>query len=337
MTKNNQQFQDFLSDEVNLNQSRLDRLETSVGAVSGYLKDHLHGYQKMEKQGSYALGTLIKPVDDNDEYDADIQIVMNPNPNWKPKDYVNEVYRTLKNNQTYADKLRSKTRCTAVDYAGDFHLDVVPRVTSEGKHYICNSVDNRFEETDGTGYRDWFNEKNRITGGNLKRVVRLLKYLRDHKNNYTVKSILLTTLAGNAIKSSDEGTEAVSTVADTLVTVLTRTDEYLQQHPSMPEIRNPVLPGETFNRHWDQAKYQNFRNRVHSHALNAKKAKAESSSEQAIKVWQNLFGESFGGGSRGQGGGGNNPSKKPSSPGGGGAAAPVLPIARRPNEAHRFG
>ena len=60
MTKNNQDFQDFLRDEVNLNQSRLDRLNTSVGAVNSYLKDHLTGYQKMERQGSYALGTLIK-------------------------------------------------------------------------------------------------------------------------------------------------------------------------------------------------------------------------------------------------------------------------------------
>ena len=79
MAKNNKDFQDFLGDEVNLNQSRLDRLNTSVRAVDAYLKDHLTGYQKMERQGSYALGTLIKPVDDNDEYDADIQIVMNPN------------------------------------------------------------------------------------------------------------------------------------------------------------------------------------------------------------------------------------------------------------------
>ena len=75
MSKNNQQFQDLLTDEVNLNPKRMERLETGVGAVSSYLKDHLPGYQKMERQGSYALGTLIKPVDDSDEYDADIQIV----------------------------------------------------------------------------------------------------------------------------------------------------------------------------------------------------------------------------------------------------------------------
>ena len=345
MAKNNQEFAEFLRDEVNLNQSRLDRLETSVSAVNDYLKGNLTGYQKMEKQGSYALGTLIKPVDDNDEYDADIQVVMNPNPQWGAKDYVLEINRTLAGNKNYADKLRLKTRCVTVDYAGDFHLDVVPRVTINGKHYVCNRTDNTFEETDGIGYRDWFNEKNRMTGGNLKRVVRLLKHLRDHKNSFTAKSILLTTLAGNTIKSSDEGTTAVSTVADTLETVLSRMNDYLQQHPNMPEIKNPVLPSEDFNRHWDQRRYANFRNRVQSYTGTAKRAKAEPSAEKAIKVWQELFGDSFGkGGSSGSGSGGTNVSGSRDRSGqgssrgaGAAAAAGSIPVAPRPNEARRFG
>ena len=303
MAKNNQEFADFLKDEVNINQSRLDRLETSVGAVNDYLKGNLTGYQRMDRQGSYALGTIIKPVDDNDEYDADIQIVMNadiqivmnPNPKWEAKDYVLEINRTLAGNKTYADKLRLKTRCVTIDYAGDFHLDVVPRVTINGKHYVCNRIDNKFEETDGNGYRDWFNEKNRITGGNLKRVVRLLKHLRDDKNSFTAKSILLTTLAGNTIKASDEGTTAVSTVADTLETVLSRMSDYLQQHPNMPEIKNPVrCRTEDFNRHWDQRRYANFRNRIQSYAQTAKQAKAEPSAEKATKLWRDLFGDRFG-------------------------------------------
>ena len=310
-----------------------------MGGVNDYLKDKLLGYQTMDKQGSYALGALIKPVDDNDEYDADIQIVMNPNPKWKAKDYILEINRTLAGNKNYVDKLRLKTRCVTVDYAGDFHLDVVPRVTFHGKHFVCNRIDNKFEETDGNGYRDWFNEKNRITGGNLKRVVRLLKHLRDHKNSFTAKSILLTTLAGNTINASDKGTAAVSTVADTLETVLSRMDNYLQEHPNMPEIKNPVLPTENFNRHWDQRQYANFRNRVQSYAGTAKRAKAEPSAEKAIKVWQELFGDSFGkGGSSGSGGGGNRARQSLSR----GARTPVapaasIPVAQRPNEARRFG
>ena len=334
MTKNNQEFTDFLREDVDLNQGRMDRLETAVGGVNEHLKKNLPGYQNMEKQGSYALGTLIKPVDDNDEYDADIQIVMNPNPQWEAKDYVLAINRSLADNKTYTDKLRLKTRCVTVDYAGDFHLDVVPRVTIKGKHYVCNRIDNKFEETDGNGYRDWFNEKNRITGGNLKRVVRLLKHLRDHKNSFTAKSILLTTLAGNTIRASDEGAKAVSTVADTLETVLSRMNDYLQRHPNMPEIKNPVLPTENFNRHWDQRRYANFRDRIQSYAATAKRAKAEPSAEKAIKAWQELFGDSFGkGGSSGSGGtSGSGSSARPAA-----AGAASIPIALRPNEARRFG
>ena len=339
MTKSNPEFQQFLSAHVNLNTSRLDRLKSGVRGVDGHLEDHQSGYQKMERQGSYALGTLIKPVDDNGEYDADIQIVMNQNPKWEPRDYVLEIRRTLAENKTYADKLRLKNRCVTVDYVGDFHLDVVPRVTIKGKHYICNRSDNKFEETDGTGYRDWFNDKNQITGGNLKRVVRLLKYLRDHKKSFTAKSILLTTLAGNTIKASDEGKESVSTVADTLDTVLTRMNDYLQQHPDMPKIKNPVLETENFNRHWDQRKYANFRDRVQSYARTAKQAKAEPSSEKAIGLWRELFGDDFGkgssGGDNGGGGGGGNTPGKPSGSQGSNnrplLVAPVAPVRpRRP-------
>ena len=304
----------FLRDEVNLNQDRSDRLETAVGAVGVYLRDHLPGYQKMERQGSFALGTLIKPVDDNDEYDADIQIVMNPNSGWEPKDYIKEVYRTLASNKTYTDKLRLKTTCVTVDYAGDFHLDVVPCVTIGGRHYVCNRLENKFEETDGNGYRDWFNEKNRITGGNLKRVVRLLKHLRDHKNSFTAKSILLTTLAGNAIRPDDEGTAAVSTVANTLETVVSRMNDYLQKHPNMPEIKNPVLPTENFNRHWDQRRYANFRNRIQAYARTGRQAKDQLAAEKAIERWQELFGDNLGSGGSGESTGGDGNHNSPLEP-----------------------
>ena len=114
-------------------------------------------------------------------------------------------------------------------------------------------------------------------------------------------------------------------------------DDYLQRNPKMPEIKNPVLPTENFNRHWDQSKYVNFRTRVNSHAQTAKRAKAEPSNEAAINTWKRLFGESFGKNSTG--GGGVN--KSPSTPGGKAAshAAPAagIPVVRRPSEARRFG
>lgn len=307
MSKNNTEFKEFLRDHVNINQSRLDSLRDKVRAVTRYLKDNLHGYQRMEPQGSFALGTVIKPVKEYDEFDADIQVVMNPNSEWEPKDYLEEVYDTLKENKNYADKLEKKTRCVRIKYAGDFHMDLVPRITENGNHYIFNRVENEKEITDGDGYREWFNDKNRITDGNLKRVTRLLKFHRNHKRTYSVASILLTTLIGDTIRESDEGEEAVRTTADTLVTVLTRMDDFLQKHPSMPEIRNPVLAAEEpLTRHWDQRRYANFRERVHAHTKIARDALKEKSTEKAIDEWQKMFGDDFGRGRRKSRGGKNS-------------------------------
>ena len=304
MAKNNTEFGDFLRDHVNINQSRLDRLHDSVKAVTSYLKNNLHGYQRMEPQGSLALRTIIKPVKEYDEFDADVQVVMNPNPKWEPKDYLQELYNTLKENKTYADKVEIKTRCVRIKYAGNYHMDLVPRITENGHHYIFNRIENEKEITDGDGYREWFNAKNRITGGNLKRVVRLLKFHRNHRRTYSAASILLTTLVGETIRETDEGTEAVRTNADTLVTVLTRMDAYLQRHAYMPEIRNPVLAQEDpLTRHWDQRKYANFRKRVNAHAKIARDALKEKSPEKAIAEWQKLFGDDFGKG-KGKGSGG---------------------------------
>ena len=292
--KLNRRFREFLRDEINLNQDRLRRLHTSVRDVSSCLRGRLPGYQKIDRQGSYGLDTLIRPVRDDDEYDADIQVVMNPNPNWVARDYLRALRDTLAQNSNYADKIELRTRCVTLTYARQFHLDVVPRITEGDTHFICNRETNCFEPTDGTGYRDWFSNKSRITRVNLKRVVRLLKYLRDRQDNYVARSILLTTLAGNAIRPTDQGEESVRTVANTLTTVLSRMDRYLQRQPTMPRIENPALSSEDFNRHWDQDRYAYFRERIRVHAETAREALASPSMEDSIRKWRRLFGDGFG-------------------------------------------
>ena len=54
-------FNNFLTDEVNINQSRLDRLNDHVASITTHLSNHLESFEKVECQGSYALRTIIKP------------------------------------------------------------------------------------------------------------------------------------------------------------------------------------------------------------------------------------------------------------------------------------
>ncbi|MCY4082216.1 MAG: hypothetical protein OXF54_18380 [Caldilineaceae bacterium] len=287
-------FIDFLNDVVNLNQARLDRLNGHVQAVTEFLKENLDSFAAVEPQGSYGLKTIIKPVNEGQEYDADIQLYMKHNPGKEPKDYIDELYNCFRGSGTYNDKVHRKTRCVNLDYAGDFHLDVVPCIARpDGSKWVCNYTSNEFERTDGTGYRDWFNEKTRITHGNLKRVTRLLKFMRDHKRNFTAKSILLTTLIGRTVFGEGDG-KNFKTVPDALKTVSNRIDDFLQRHPTMPTIKNPVLPKEDFNRHWDQAKYENFREKFSIYNKKINEAYSAREHNDSVVKWRAVFGDEFG-------------------------------------------
>ena len=287
-------FIDFLNDIVNLNQSRLDRLNGHVQAVTDFLKENLNSFIAVEPQGSYGLKTIIRPVNEGQEYDADIQLYMKHDPDREPKDYIEELHNCFLGSGTYKDKVDISTRCVCLDYARDFHLDIVPCITKpDGSKWVCNIKTKEFERTDGTGYRDWFNDKTRITHGNLKRVTRLLKFLRDHKRNFTAKSILLTTLIGMIVYGEDDG-ENFKTIPDALKTVSNRINDFLQSHPTMPTIKNPVLPEENFNRHWDQAKYENFRGKFATYNEKINEAFDAKEHNDSVDKWRAVFGDDFG-------------------------------------------
>lgn len=320
-------FNNFLNDEVNLNPSRLERLNDSVKAISEFLSRNLDSYIKVERQGSYALRTIIKPVRENRGYDADILLYMKYMSGY-PRDYINALYQCLRKNGVYAEKAHRKTRCVVLNYAGDFHLDIVPCVPwGNGNQKICNNETNEFEPTDGTGYRDWFNYKTNITHGNLKRVTRLLKYLRDHKGNFTAKSILLTTLIGNTVRDESDS-ELFRTLPDALKTVSNRINDFLQSNQEMPRITNPALPEEDFTRHWDQEKYDHFRDifKIYNDKINAAFDAAEH--DDNIEKWRDVFGDNSGK-KRGDGGGGNSSGRRGAGVGTGTVTvAPKKPYAR---------
>lgn len=290
--KNVNKFNNFLKVEVNIDRGRLNTLNARVPTVTEFLSKNLDSYVKVERQGSYALRTIIQPVN-NGEYDADVLLFMQRDPAKSPAEYITEVQNCLKRGNPIPGVVEAKTRSVVIDYAGDFHLDIIPCIEREGLSCICNSKTNQFEPTDGTGYRDWFNAKTTITHGNLKGVVKLLKYMRDHKDNFEVPSIILTTLVGYNIHESDDRSN-FRNVPDTLKTVSNRINAFLQANSSIPRIRNPVMRRESFNNHWSRADYKNFREKfaIYTGKINA--AWEESDPQRSIGKWRELFGGNFG-------------------------------------------
>jgi hypothetical protein len=295
-------FDVLLKDTVNLSQFKLDLLSTRVDAIYKALKaDEEIGSLVLDKlpQGSWAHRTIISPVGTN-EFDADVMLVMEENPDWSdsPKTYIEEVYAALHRNSIYKDMPHSrKCRCVRLAYANSMHVDIVPYLTlSDGRQVIVNRDEDKWEQTDPEGFTAWMHEKDTMTGGNLRRVIRLLKYLRDHKNSFTgTRSIILTTLLGEQVTSVRKLLDPgyYSSVPTALLHIVKDLDTWLQARPTKPSIADPSGSGATFDHRWDQTTYSYFRDRIHAHAAEIEAAYLETDKDASVKKWQAIFGDGF--------------------------------------------
>ncbi|ELV8750301.1 nucleotidyltransferase [Vibrio vulnificus] len=301
--KHDKIFKDFLNDVVNLNQTRINKLTASSGSVIEFIKNHdefKNIFIEDSAQGSYGHRTIIKPLAGK-EFDADIVIFLKEQEGWEPKDYVNKMKSALESNATYKKMLKQGNRCVCIDYAGDFHIDIVPCVVKTldvgcnlKQYFVCNRNENKLEQTDPDAYKAWVKDKNKTTKNNqLIKCIRLFKYLRDIKTTFSCKSILMTTLIANQIRSFDTASAYYPDIATSLRTVIGRLDDYLQLNSDMPIIENPVQQGENFNRHWDQNKFENFQRFISKYRGWIEDAYDETDREESIKKWRKVFGSKF--------------------------------------------
>lgn len=291
-------FNDFLKAEVNLDDARLGRLNTSIGAVTDFLRDRppfAANFVDTIPQGSYAHKTIIKPVHGGDEFDADLLLYVEEYEKWEASDYVQELYTCFRESQIYRDKVSRRTRCVTINYAGDFHMDVVPFLERHGQKFITNRSENNFEITDPEAYNAWLDEKNRASNRNLVKTVRLIKYLRDYKRTFEVKSVILNVLLGEQINDAFllADPSLYADVPTTLRNVMNRLSEYVEPHHRLPSIADPSGTGENFSDRWSQEGYAPFRTSIMRYAEWIEDAWSEPDRARSLQKWQRVFGEEF--------------------------------------------
>lgn len=293
-------FNAFLNGTVNLPQSKLDQLAERVDTIHKALRaDSTFGVwvTGKTKQGSWAHRTIIRPQEGK-EYDADVLIHIDENDDWATDkaQYIEQMHWAL-GRAGYDDRHR-KTRCVRVQYANDSHIDLVPYVTTwTGAQRIVNRNTGQWEDTNPEGITSWMSERDDITNGNFRKVVRLMKYLRDHKNSFTgTRSIILTTLLGERVSSYASVFEpgVYGNVPKTLVRLVEDLDTWLQGQCDMPTVSDPSSPGTTFNHRWREESFQYFKKRIHAHAAEMRDCLDETDPDKSVTKWQALFGDSFG-------------------------------------------
>jgi hypothetical protein len=294
-------FHAFLVSTVNLKPHRLEQLDERVTAITNaFKKDAIMGGQYKEHlpQGSWAHQTIINPVTDYDEFDADILLHLENNPDWNsdPKIYLQQVRAAFKRNSRYKDKLERKNRCVRIRYANDCHVDVVPAITlDDGRQVIIYYRDNIFEDTNSVGFADWMKERDDITGGQLRRVIRLLKWLRDFKNTFSCPSVVLTVMLGGRVQFW-ETADAYSDMPSAVVHFLEALDTWLATYQGSPPLNDPSCPGVSFSHRWDDPVIiANFKKKIADYARWARQAYDLQGVDDAaaLTAWQRLFGPEF--------------------------------------------
>ncbi|MEU5784224.1 SMODS domain-containing nucleotidyltransferase [Micromonospora lupini] len=296
-------FKNFLENTVNLSKFKLQLLSERVDSIYDLLKDdeELGPLIKAKiPQGSWPQKTIINPQNGK-PFDGDFMVQMVEDPDWADdlKKYGDAIYKVLHKTSPYKDMPHGrKCRCVYITYANNaMHVDVVPFVVrADGKQWIINRDANDWERTDTDGFTTWMKTRDAIAGRHLREVIRIMKFLRDHKNSFTgTKSILLTTLLGEQVedwrKISDAGYYADLPTA--LLHIVSDLDVWLQARPIKPFIMDPSGSGTSFDHRWTQETYAYFRGRIHAHAAEIKDAYDETDFDDSVKKWQDLFGDGF--------------------------------------------
>jgi hypothetical protein len=286
----------FLGEHVNLNEARLDRARATFDTISSFLRNADQTkdlFIEATRQGSLRQKTIIKPRADDTEFDVDLLLKLARRDGWNARDYLGAVRAAFDASDRYSDKMKdpAPTRCETVEYAGDFHVDIVPCIEQDHQDWIMNRDRNQFEPTDGDGYAAWFAKQDATTGGQLVKVTRLLKYLRD-EHDWPLKSILLTTMVGERVTDGDT-TALYPDLPSSLRLLVDRWDSWLQSQQSAPEICNPALRSEAFRRHWDDDVFKAVRNEVNSVASKIRGAFDSDDEEASSGKWKEVFGDSF--------------------------------------------
>ncbi len=176
--------------DLDVPDSKYEEAEQHYNAVGNWLNDSgskLVAYSpRIYAQGSFALGTAVKPLFD-DDYDVDAVCVLDrPPATITQQELKTLVGERLAEHETYAEMLDPKDggrRCWTLKYAdaSRFHLDILPAIPDSpltlvaagiseviARHAICitdrETWDRNFvwPKSNPQGYREWFKSRMQV-------------------------------------------------------------------------------------------------------------------------------------------------------------------------------
>lgn len=123
-----------LSETLDITESQYKAVVSSYGAVGDWLsmpESLLAPYKPVIRpQGSFMIGTMIKPVCEEDDLDIDLVCELSgKSPTWTQYHLKQVVGNRIKENKVYENMLQKEgRRCWTLKYAdiSNYHMDILP-------------------------------------------------------------------------------------------------------------------------------------------------------------------------------------------------------------------
>jgi hypothetical protein len=228
-------------------------------------------------QGSFRLGTVIRPVLHEDEYDIDLVALLQSERDTVTKRELKAlVGDRLKAHDDYRNRLTEGARCWRLDFPKKFHMDILPALPDPDRPGHCILITDRelhrWQPSNPKGFADWFYARMRPilleekrayamriqesiddvpdwrVKTPLQRAVQILKrhrdiYFKDDCENCPA-SIIVTTLAAQSYNNEPSVGEALPAIIAGMSNHIKIDDEgnYV--------IENPAHPAENFADRW---------------------------------------------------------------------------------------
>lgn len=283
-------FQKFY-DEINLTLSKKNSLRTARDAIRDKIRKHFEDTMgeetpKFHGQGSYAMSTIVNPLDG--EYDIDdgvyLQNLDSDKSKWPSVAAVHSwIYKAVKEH-TDENPIDKRT-CIRVIYSGQYHVDLPIYGMYNSKPYLAEKGEAGWHISDPRAITDWFKDKVKNEGEQLRRIVRYLKAWVDNKSKSgkLPSGLILTILVVNNYEKTERDDASFTG------TVRNIYDQILNS----PTIFNPVDPNERLGDYITETQIRNFKERLFRLLDNAGAALEEESIEEACKKWKGEFGNRF--------------------------------------------
>ena len=272
----------------------------------------------MYPHGSFRLKTTVKPLSGN-EYDLDFVVEIPSDFLMSPSDLYDNIYRILSTDGSHNDIVEKKNRCIRVNYANDFHMDIIPgQVFNQKTNEIIvpdREMKTWYHHSNPKRYAEWFEIKANMRASfsqmlteqaepivdqedvsrlePLRRATQLVKRYRDiycdRNNKEPVRSIVLCTLLGKNISGS------YSDEVTILNAFCSYVNDLIQTNRSQPfKVMNPVV-NELLTEKWfeDLNNYRDFVTMIDSFTSDISELITLSSTIDIGMKLKHMFGESL--------------------------------------------